>query len=84
LVSLPLLRLSELIEGCIRFLYRHPIRQTCVSLLSRSVQWFTCRTGGYLSVKLDDLSFRAPIYATLAEVEAEDGLQLIWSRSNQD
>ena len=34
----------------------------------------------YLSVKLDDPSFPAPIYATLTEVEGEDGYQLIWSR----
>jgi uncharacterized protein (DUF736 family) len=34
----------------------------------------------YLLVKLDDPSLRAPIYATLAEVEGEEGLQLIWSR----
>ena len=33
----------------------------------------------YLSVKLDDPSFPAPIYATL--VDAEDGYALIWSRS---
>lgn len=38
----------------------------------------------YLSVKLDDPSFPAPIYATLVEVEGEEGLQLIWSRSNRD
>jgi uncharacterized protein (DUF736 family) len=38
----------------------------------------------YLSVKLDDPSFPAPIYATLVEVEGEDGLQLIWSRANRD
>ena len=38
----------------------------------------------YLSVKLDDPSFPAPIYATLTEVEGEDGLQLIWSRSARD
>ncbi|WP_425275516.1 DUF736 domain-containing protein, partial [Sinorhizobium medicae] len=31
----------------------------------------------YLSVKLDDPSFPAPIYATLAEVDGEEGLQLI-------
>ncbi|MBN8954854.1 MAG: DUF736 family protein, partial [Rhizobium tropici] len=37
-----------------------------------------------LSVKLDDPSFPAPIYATLAEVDGEDGLQLIWSRPNRD
>ncbi|UGY30238.1 DUF736 family protein (plasmid) [Bradyrhizobium septentrionale] len=38
----------------------------------------------YLSVKLDDPSFLAPIYATLIEVEGQDGLQLIWSRPNRD
>nr|WP_313023538.1 DUF736 domain-containing protein [Brucella intermedia] len=39
---------------------------------------------GYLSIKLDDPSFPAPIYATLVEVEGEEGLQLIWSRPNRD
>jgi uncharacterized protein (DUF736 family) len=34
----------------------------------------------YLSVKLDDPSFSAPIYATLSEMEGEEGYQLIWSR----
>ncbi|MEO9338595.1 DUF736 domain-containing protein [Mesorhizobium sp. SB112] len=38
----------------------------------------------YLSIKLDDPSFPAPIYATLAEVEGENELQLIWSRQNRD
>lgn len=38
----------------------------------------------YLSVKLDDPSFPAPIYATLSEVEGEDGFQLVWSRPNRD
>jgi uncharacterized protein (DUF736 family) len=38
----------------------------------------------YLSVKLDDPSFPAPIYATLAEVEGEKEMQLIWSRPNRD
>ena len=38
----------------------------------------------YLSVKLDDPSFPATIYATLVEVEGEEGLQLIWSRPNRD
>ena len=32
----------------------------------------------YLSVKLDDPTFPAPIHASL--VEAEDGYELIWSR----
>ena len=33
----------------------------------------------YVSVKLDDPSFPAPIYASL--VDADDGYSLIWSRS---
>ncbi|WP_374469624.1 DUF736 domain-containing protein [Phenylobacterium sp.] len=33
----------------------------------------------YLSVKLDDPSFPAPIYANL--VDAEEGYALVWSRS---
>jgi uncharacterized protein (DUF736 family) len=36
----------------------------------------------YLSVKLDDPSFPAPIYASLVEVE--EGLSLIWSRRAAD
>ncbi len=36
----------------------------------------------YLSVKLDDPSFPAPIYASLVEVEA--GFSLIWSRRTAD
>lgn len=38
----------------------------------------------YLSVKLDDPSFPAPIYANLIEVEGESELQLIWSRPARD
>ena len=38
----------------------------------------------YLSVKLDDPSFHAPIYASLVEVENEADLALIWSRPNRD
>ena len=34
----------------------------------------------YLSVKLDDPSFPAPIYASL--VDADEGYSLIWSRPN--
>ncbi len=33
----------------------------------------------YLSVKLDDPSFPAPIYASL--IETDDGFSLIWSRN---
>ncbi|MGF6175471.1 uncharacterized protein (DUF736 family) [Ensifer sp. 4252] len=38
----------------------------------------------YLSAKLDDLSFLAPIHATLPGVDGEGGYQLIWSRPNRD
>ena len=38
----------------------------------------------YLSVKLDDPSFPAPIYASLVKVEGEEGFILIWSRHNGD
>ncbi|KGT74572.1 hypothetical protein MA20_37985 [Bradyrhizobium japonicum] len=38
----------------------------------------------YLSVKLDDPSFPAPIYASLVKVEGEEGFILIWSRQNGD
>ncbi len=38
----------------------------------------------YLSVKLDDPSFPAPIYATLVEGEEPDSHTLIWSRRNGD
>ena len=34
----------------------------------------------YLSVKLDDPSFPAPIFASLVAVEGKDELALIWSR----
>ncbi|MBY5465867.1 DUF736 family protein [Rhizobium leguminosarum bv. viciae] len=37
----------------------------------------------YLSVKLDDPSFPAPIYATLSELR-RGWLQLIWSCPNRD
>ena len=36
----------------------------------------------YLSVKLDDPSFPAPIYATLIESEDGRSYSLIWSRRN--
>jgi uncharacterized protein (DUF736 family) len=38
----------------------------------------------YLSVKLDDPSFPAPIYASLIEVKGEEGFSLIWSRRNSN
>ncbi|WP_346891027.1 DUF736 family protein [uncultured Roseibium sp.] len=44
--------------------------------------WQKLTKRGYLSIKLDDPNFPAPIYATLVEEEGEEGLQLIWSRPN--
>ena len=38
----------------------------------------------YLSVKLDDPSFPAPIYATLVEGEEPGSFSLIWSRRSGD
>jgi uncharacterized protein (DUF736 family) len=38
----------------------------------------------YLSIKLDDPSFPAPIYASLVEAEGQDAYALIWSRRNSD
>ncbi len=38
----------------------------------------------YLSVKLDDPSFPAPIYASLVEGEDGEGHNLIWSRRHGD
>lgn len=38
----------------------------------------------YLSVKLDDPSFPAPIYASLVEADEPNTYSLIWSRRNSD
>jgi uncharacterized protein (DUF736 family) len=37
----------------------------------------------YISVKLDDPSFSAPIYANLFDDEGGEGYSLIWSRSRK-
>ena len=37
----------------------------------------------YLSLKLDDPSFNAPIFANLFDDEDGDGFSLIWSRSRK-
>ena len=37
----------------------------------------------YISVKLDDPSFNAPIYANLFDDEGGEGYSLIWSRSRK-
>ncbi len=47
--------------------------------------WSKCANEGrdYLSVKLDDPSFNAPIYANLFDDEDGDGYTLIWSRARR-
>ena len=37
----------------------------------------------YLGLKLDDLSFTAPIYANLVDDEDGEGFSLIWSRPSR-
>jgi uncharacterized protein (DUF736 family) len=44
----------------------------------------TAESRDYISVKLDDPSFPAPIYATLVEGEAAGSYSLIWSRRTAD
>ena len=38
----------------------------------------------YLSIKLDDPSLLAPIYANLFDNESGEGLSLVWSRSRKN
>jgi uncharacterized protein (DUF736 family) len=42
-----------------------------------------CRGRDYLSVKLDDPSFNAPIYANLFDDEDGETFTLIWSRGRK-
>lgn len=42
------------------------------------------RNGAYLSIKLDDPSLPAPIYATLFADETGETFNLLWSRPRRD
>jgi len=48
--------------------------------------WKKASTEGreYISVKLDDPTWAAPVYASLLEAEDGKGLNLLWSRRNGD
>ena len=48
--------------------------------------WSKCSEEGrdYLSIKLDDPSFNAPIYANLFDDEDGDGYTLLWSRPRKN
>ena len=63
-----------------------PSHRVYVGRAEIGAAWSKRSTEGrdYLSVKLDDPSFPAPIYASLVEIEGEDALSLIWSRRNGD
>jgi uncharacterized protein (DUF736 family) len=59
-------------------------RSMAISSLSAS-GWSKRSNEGrdYLSVKLDDPSFNAPIYANLVHDEGAETCSLIWSRPNR-
>jgi len=48
--------------------------------------WSKCSEEGrdYLSLKLDDPSFNAPIYANLFDDEGGEGFTLLWSRPRKN
>ena len=62
-----------------------PSHRVFVSRIEIGAGWSKRSEEGrdYLSVKLDDPSFNAPIYANLFEDEDGDGYTLIWSRSRK-
>ena len=62
-----------------------PSHRVYVGRAEIGAAWSKRSTEGrdYLSVKLDDPSFAAPIYANLFGDEGGDGYTLIWSRSRK-
>ena len=62
-----------------------PSHRVFVSRIEIGAGWSKRSEEGrdYLSVKLDDPSFNAPIYANLFEDEDGEGYTLIWSRSRK-
>jgi uncharacterized protein (DUF736 family) len=59
-----------------------PSHRVYVSRVEIGAAWSKRSTEGrdYLSVKLDDPSFNAPIFANLFDDEDGEGASLIWSR----
>jgi uncharacterized protein (DUF736 family) len=59
-----------------------PSHRVLVGQVEIGAVWSKCSNEGrdYLSLKLDDPSFTAPIYAKLFENEDGEGYSLIWSR----
>jgi uncharacterized protein (DUF736 family) len=62
-----------------------PSHRVYVGRAEIGAAWSKRSTQGrdYLSVKLDDPSFTAPIYANLFEDEDGEAYSLIWSRSSR-
>ena len=62
-----------------------PSHRVFVGRAEIGAAWSTRSAEGreYLSVKLDDPSFNAPIYANLFDDEDGKGYTLIWSRSRK-
>lgn len=61
---------------------KSPDFRICAANMDIGAAWKkTSREGrDYISVKLDDPSFPAPIYATLSETDTAGEYALIWSR----
>ena len=61
-----------------------PSHRVYVGRAEIGAAWSKCSSDGrdYLSVKLDDPSFNAPIYANLFDDEGGETFSLIWSRPN--
>ena len=62
-----------------------PSHRVYVGRAEIGAAWSKCSNEGrdYLSVKLDDPSFNAPIYANLFDDEDAETATLIWSRSRK-
>jgi uncharacterized protein (DUF736 family) len=62
-----------------------PSHRVFVSRIEIGAAWSKRSAEGrdYLSVKLDDPSFNAPIYANLFDDEDGEGYSLIWSRGRK-
>lgn len=62
-----------------------PSHRVYIGRVEVGAAWSKRSTEGrdYLSVKLDDPSFNAPIYANLFDDEGGEGYTLIWSRGRK-
>ena len=62
-----------------------PSHRVYVGRAEIGAAWFKRSNEGrdYLSLKLDDPSFNAPIYANLFDEEGTENYTLIWSRSRK-